>query len=141
MKRATLLPSAALTALALAFAACGDDSSSSSSAPAAEDTAAAQSAALREAGETRDALKGALATYKQGDKTAAEEQVSEAYLQHFEEVEGPLEKADHELNAKLEDAIREELRADIRAGRPAAEIEQSIDAITADLDRAEALLR
>jgi high-affinity iron transporter len=140
MNRATLLPSAALTTLALAFAACGDDSSSSP-APATEDATAAQSTALREAGETRDALRAALATYKQGDKAAAEEQVSEAYLQHFEEVEGPLGRADDELNEKLEDAIREELRADIRAGRPAAEIEQSVDAIAADLDRAEALLR
>src|SRR3954447_13234277 len=111
MKRATLLPSAALTSLALAFAACGDDNSSSSS--SAEDSTAAKSTALREAGETRDALQAALATYKQGDKAAAEEQVSEAYLQHFEEVEGPLEKADDELNEKLEDAIREGLRADI----------------------------
>jgi DNA phosphorothioation-dependent restriction protein DptG len=140
MNRATLLPSATVAALALAFSACGGDDSSSSSS-ASEEAASSQSTALREAGETRDALQAALATYKQGDKAAAEEQVSEAYLQHFEEVEGALDKADHELNEKLEDAIREELRADIKAGKPAAEVEQSIDAITTDLDRAEALLR
>ena len=63
----------------------------------------------REEGGGRDARGAdrALATYKSGDTKAAEDQVAEAYLQHFEDVEGPLEDKDAELKEKLEDAISE----------------------------------
>jgi hypothetical protein len=140
MNRLTLVPTATLAALALAVSACGDDSSSSESSSGA-DASSAKATALREVGETRDGLQAALATYKKGDHAAAEEQVSETYLQHFEHVEGALEDADHELNEKLEDGIREELRDDIKARKPAAEVEQAVEALMADLDKAEALLR
>jgi hypothetical protein len=130
----------ATVAATLALTACGSDSSSSKS-ESEEHAGASAATALAEVGETRDALKAALATYKSGDKAAAEEQVAEAYVSHFEEVEGPLDERDHELNEELEEAISGELRSDMKAGEPAAEIETKVKSIVADLDKAEALLK
>jgi high-affinity iron transporter len=130
----------ATVAATLALTACGSDSSSSKS-ESEEHAGASAATALAEVGETRDALTAALATYKGGDKAAAEDQVAEAYVSHFEEVEGPLEERDHELNEELEEAISGELRADMKAGKPAAEIETRVKSIVADLDKAEALLK
>jgi hypothetical protein len=130
----------ATVAATLALTACGSDSSSSKS-ESEEQAGSSAATALAEVGETRDALKAALATYKSGDKAAAEEQVAEAYVSHFEEVEGPLDERDHELNEELEEAISGELRSDMKAGEPAAEIETKVKSIVADLDKAEALLK
>jgi hypothetical protein len=125
---------------AFALTACGNDSSSSKS-ESEEHAGSSAATALTEVGETRDALQAALATYKSGDKAAAEEQVAEAYVSHFEEVEGPLDERDHELNEELEEAISGELRSDMKAGEPAAQIETKVKSIVADLDKAEALLK
>jgi hypothetical protein len=120
-----------------ALAACGDDSNSeSSSAPTT-----GPGVALREVRETRSGLEQALAAYRRGDAAAAEDQVSEAYVSHFEEVEGPLEKVDPELNEELEDGIREGLREQVRSRKPVARVEKAFRAIFAQLDRAEAALR
>ena len=118
----------------LTLAACGgsDDSSEENASPAI---------ARKEVGETKDALNAALATYKSGDKAAANEQVAEAYVSHFEEVEGPLESKDAELKEGLEHAISDDLRSSMKAGKPAAEVEAQIKAIVADLDKAEAALQ
>jgi hypothetical protein len=89
----------------------------------------------------RKGLEEALATYKSGDKAKADEQVGDAYLEHFEHVEGPLGKADHELNETLEDSIREELREKIKDGAPPAEVEKLHAQIQANLTKAEAALR
>jgi hypothetical protein len=97
--------------------------------------------AIAHIGEVRTGIDEALKTYSAGDAAKADEQVGNAYLQHFELVEGPLEKADEGLNEKLEDAIREELRGKIQDKAPKAEIEQLADAIKADLTKAEAALR
>jgi hypothetical protein len=78
---------------------------------------------------------------KEGDPKAAENAVSEGYLQHFEKVEGPLEKVDAELNEKLEDGIRENLRAKIRDGGSVAEVTRMISAIKGDLATAEQKLQ
>jgi hypothetical protein len=126
---------AALTA-SLALVACGSDSKESE-----EREGASPAVALKEAGETREALTAALATYKSGDKQAAEDQVAEAYVQHFEEVEGALEEKDAELNEHLEEAISADLRNAMKAGKPAAEIESQVNAVVADLQKAEAALR
>jgi major membrane immunogen (membrane-anchored lipoprotein) len=119
----------------LALTACGDSDS------AERTTASSPATARREVRETRDALTQALATYKNGDKAGAREQVAEAYVSHFEEVEGPLDTRDHELNEELEHAISDDLRADMKAGKPAAAIEAEVKAIVADLDKAEAALQ
>jgi hypothetical protein len=67
--------------------------------------------------------------------------VSEGYLEHFEDVEGPLDKVDHELNEKLEDGIKGDLRDRIRSGAPVAEVERLIARLDADLATAERKLK
>ena len=120
---------------ALAVPACGDDEKKAQS---AETTPAA---AIEEANKTSVGLTTALKTYKDGDKAAAEEQVSETYLQHFELVEGPLEEVDHELNEELEEAISTDLRGKVADGAPAAEVRRLVADIKADLETAERKLK
>ena len=136
--RGILLP--ALITSSLALAACGGSDSSSTSSEAEHENSSPETA-LREVGETRDALKSALATYKDGDAAGAQEQVAEAYVSHFEEVEGPLEGRNDELKEDLEHAISGDLRDSMKAGKPAAAVERQVNAILADLDKAEAALR
>lgn len=130
--RNIVLSLAAVSALALA--ACGDDEKSK-----AEETTPA--VAIEEANKTSVGLTTALETYKSGDKAAAEEQVSETYLQHFELVEGPLGKVDHELTEDLEHRIREELVEKIKAGAPAAEVDAFVTQIKTDLLKAQSKLK
>lgn len=129
--------SAALTAgltASLALAACGG--ADKRGAPAAS-----ASEARAEAGATRKSLQTALTQLKAGDRKAAENTVSEGYLQHFEVVEGRLDKADHALKEKLEDTIKGDLRERIRSGAPVAEVEQLVASADADLKAAESKLR
>jgi hypothetical protein len=132
MRRAACLT---LIAGSLVLTACGGSTSSE------HETAASPAVARKAVRETRAALKAAAATYKRGDKKGAQEQVAEAYVSHFEEAEGPLEGNDNELKESLEHAISIDLRAKMKAGRPAAAIEAQVNAIAADLDKAEAALR
>jgi SMC interacting uncharacterized protein involved in chromosome segregation len=127
----------------LALPACGSDeetatqsSQSGESAEQAEENAT-PAEARAEIGEVRAALDSALASLKEGDAKAAENAVSEGYLQHFEKVEGPLEKVDEELNEELEETIREELRDKIRNGGSVAEVTELISEIKGDLETAE----
>jgi ABC-type enterochelin transport system substrate-binding protein len=136
VKLRTALVSLAL-ASALVLAACGGESESDE---AAEQTAT-PAQARAEIGEVRKALDTAVAEVKEGDAKAADNAVAEGYLQHFEKVEGPLEKVDEELNEKLEDSIREDLRETIQDGGSVAEVTQKIDAIKADLATAEQKLQ
>jgi hypothetical protein len=119
-----------------ALAGCGSDSSSPST------TAGADGAtALKEVRETRSALVAALARYRGGDRGAAQDQVAEAYVSHFEEAEEPLDKADHELKERLEVAISRTLRADMKANRPVSAVTARVAGIVRDLGKAEAALR
>ena len=136
MKLRTALVSLALVS-ALALAACGGESESEE---AAEQNAT-PAQARAEIGEVRKALDTAVAELKEGDAKAADNTVSEGYLEHFEKVEGPLEKVDGQLNEKLEDSIREDLRETIQDGGSVAEVTQKIDAIKADLATAEQKLQ
>ena len=124
-----------LAGAALALGACGDDEESASSEPA---TTPAE--AITEIGEVRSGLDEALAAYEKGDADAAEQLAGDAYLEHFELVEGPLEEADAELTEELEELIREELRAAIVAGEPAKDVEGLVDEANAGLDEAETAL-
>jgi hypothetical protein len=143
MRTGLLTASFATVLSALALAACGggDSSSSSSSSTKSEHENTNPPVAVEEVGETRDALKAALKTYKEGDAAGAQEQVAEAYVSHFEEVERALDAKNHELMEDLEHAISDELRSDMKAGKPAAAIEAQVKSIVADLDKAEAALR
>src|SRR4051794_9806889 len=132
----TALVSLALMS-ALALAACGGESESEE---AAEQNAT-PAQARAEIGEVRKALDSAVAELKEGDAKAADNSVSEGYLEHFEKVEGPLGRVDGELNEKLEDSIREELREKIQDGGSVAEVTQLVSAIKADLATAEQKLQ
>jgi hypothetical protein len=123
--------------MALAFGGCGGDDEKK----AESEAKATPAQAIAEIGKVRDGLAAALVTYKAGDEKKADEQVGDAYLEHFEIVEGPLGTADHELNEKLEETIRDDLRAKMKAGAPVAEVEQLVTAIQADLVKGEAALR
>jgi hypothetical protein len=96
--------------------------------------------ARAEAGKTSIALVQALATYRSGDHAAAEDQVAEAYLQHFERVEGPLGARDHELTEKLEESINDELRDKMKHHAPAPEVTALVRRIIRDLASAQAKL-
>ena len=131
---------AGMFAVALAAAmvvGCGGDDESRDEAEAK----ATPEQAIAHISEVRTGLDEALKTYEAGDAAKADEQVGTAYLEHFEVVEGPLEDVDDELNEKLEDAIREELRGKIQDKAPHAEVQQLTDAIKADLAKAEAALQ
>src|SRR5262245_45502708 len=98
-----LFITAPLAAMAL-LAGCGD---SDSSATAKEETEAAATpqTAIAEIQQVRAGLAAGLAAYQQGEVEKAEELVGDAYLEHFENVEHPLEEVDHELNEELEELI------------------------------------
>jgi hypothetical protein len=140
MRPAPLRPLALVPAV-LALAACGSESSSGSSGSEEREAAASPAVALREAGATRTAIEDALATYKSGDAAAAEDQVAEAYVRHFEKVEDPLKAKDEELNERLEETISGDLREQMKAEAPAAQIEQTVQGVVDDLGTAEGLLR
>jgi hypothetical protein len=77
---------------------------------------------LAEVDATAKGVEDAVVAYEAGDAAGATELVTAAYLEHFELLEGALEAVDEELKELLEDKIREEMRAKIAAGAPAAEV-------------------
>ena len=121
--------------LLLVVAGCGgdDDESAEESATPAE--------AVAEIEEIKTLLATAVQQVRDGDQDAAEKTVGDAYLEHFEEVEGPLGERDHEFMEELEEAISTDLRNDIKDGKSADEIQAEVDEIDADLDRAVELLQ
>jgi len=127
-----------LSGATLAIAACGEDEGNSTE---PEETTVSPEMAVAEIGEVRSGLDEALAAYRKGDADAAEQLAGDAYLEHFELVEGPLEERDEELNEELEELIREELRAAIVDGAPASEVETLVETANSDLDEATAVLQ
>jgi DNA anti-recombination protein RmuC len=132
----------ALLSLALAgslfLAACGSDDDESKEAAEAKVTPAQ---AVSEIGQTRAALEASMVALKAGDRQKAEDTVAEGYLQHYEKVEGPLEKVDPELKEQIEDTINEEIRDKIKAGGSVAEIRKLVDETKSNLDKAVGELR
>ena len=137
---------AAMAALALA-AGCGDDDDGNGAGQeTGGDTFTTQaetpeSAALGEIDEVRELLDRGVQQYRVGDEKAAERTVGDAYLEHFEDVEHPLEERDHELMESLEKLISTTIRDRIKQGADPSEVERLVDQANRDLDRAEALLR
>jgi hypothetical protein len=134
MRRLSSVLPLVLAALLLAVAGCGgSDESDEESATPAE--------AVAEIEEIKTMLATAVDQVDDGDAAAAEETVGDAYLEHFEHVEGPLGEKDHEFMEELEEAISTDLRNDIKDGKSATEIQAEVDEINADLDRAVELLQ
>ena len=130
----------ALTTLALgsalALVACGEDKRAT-----AGGGPAGTAKAVAEIGATRTALDQGLTALKAGDESRAQELVSAGYVDHFEAVEGPLEKVDHDLKEKLEETIAMGIRDKIRQGAPVAEVEALVGRAKADLTTAEQKLK
>ena len=134
MRRLSSVLLLAVAALLLAVAGCGgSDEGDEESATPAE--------AVAEIDEIKVLLARAVDEVHDGDAEAAEETVGDAYLEHFEHVEGPLGERDHELMEELEEAISTDLRNDIKDGKSAAEIDAVVVTINTDLDRAVELLQ
>jgi hypothetical protein len=122
--------------LALVATGCGDDDSE----PAEPEEAVSPREAIAEIGETRSGLDAALAAYRKGDVAEAEQLVGDAYLQHFELVEPPLEERDAELTEELEVLIRETVRNAISGGDPLKRVEGLVEEADEGLDEAERAL-
>ena len=136
MRVGGVIAAAAVLSTLLLVACGGDDDDSGSQLAEAQATPAK---AIDEIGETSAGLDQALAQLRDGDAKAAKETVAETYLQHFEEVEGPLEKVDPKLMEKLEDGISGDLRADI--GKASVnEISAQVKRLKADLATAKSKL-
>jgi hypothetical protein len=133
----TLPLAAAVAGLAL-VAGCGDDSSSN--AKEEHEAAATPQQAVAEIGQVRQGLAAGLAAYQQGNAEKADQLVGDAYLEHFELVEGPLEQRDEELNKELEELIREEIRQEIKDGAKASEVAALVEEANRELDEAERAL-
>jgi methionine aminopeptidase len=140
MRIATLLT---LLALALAGTAvgCGDDDEPAGGTATATQAAEPSPAELRqEIAQVRAMMARAVREYRAGNAAAADRTLGDAYLEHFEKVEHPLEERDHDLMEKIEHALATDIRAEIKKGVPVAAVERRVAVVNRDLDRAEALL-
>ena len=81
-------------------------------------------------------LDGAKSSYRNGDTQTALDMVSEAYLDNYEFVEGPLGEVDPVLMVKIETDMRERLRDMIKNNEPADDVDAQIDMILVDLSAA-----
>lgn len=85
-------------------------------------------------------LNEAKISYRNGETQLAHDLVSEAYLDNYEFVEGPLGEVDSELMLKIEIEMREELRSMIQSNVDADEIDDKIDGILVDLAEAKKVI-
>lgn len=78
-------------------------------------------------------LNEAKTEYHNGNTQLAFDLVSEAYIDNYEFIEGPLGEVDHDLMEKIEIDMREELRSMIKSNASIVEIDAQIDGILIDL--------
>jgi hypothetical protein len=86
-------------------------------------------------------LDSAVQKYRSGNSKEADRIVGDAYLEHFEDVEEPLEERDEELMEKLEHAISTGIRERIKQGAPHQEVALLVSETKQDLSRARGLLQ
>jgi hypothetical protein len=131
-----------LLALALVAVAvgCGGSEEGGAGAATEEEESVSAEEAVGEIDEIERLLDEALARYEAGDTEEAEEIVGDAYLEHFEKVEHPLEELDPELMEELEVLISTTLRDEIKNGASAAEIEALVNEAKSGLATAKSLL-
>ncbi|HYX56371.1 MAG TPA: hypothetical protein VE818_09455 [Nitrososphaeraceae archaeon] len=77
--------------------------------------------------------------YKAQNYTGAEELATVTYLENYEYIEAPLEKENKALMKATEIMLREDLRTAIDDKVPLKEVQQLIDNININLDRAKQL--
>jgi hypothetical protein len=88
----------------------------------------------------RSLLNQTVEAYKQQNDAEAEALATTAYLDNFEFIEAQLAEKDPELMENTEVMLREQLRQFIQNRVPVEEIQQHIDKINSNLDKAEELL-
>lgn len=88
----------------------------------------------------RTMLNQTLNEYRNQNFTGAQSLATSAYLDHFEFIEAPLEKHDKALKNDTEITLREKLRQMIKNKAPIENIQQLINKININLDKAESLL-
>jgi hypothetical protein len=132
-----------LSALALsgslALAACGGGNDKTSTGAAEAQSTPDQ--AIAEIAKVKTSLDAAVAAVEKGDAKQADEILSEGYVEHFEKVEGPLEKVDAELKEELEHTLATTIRDKVKGGASAGEVQALVASAKADLDTAEGKLR
>jgi hypothetical protein len=86
-------------------------------------------------------LSNLMSAYKIQNYTAAENAAVDAYLDNFESLEGPIATHDQQLMVQTELLLREQLRQAIQNRVPVEQVQQIIDQINANLDKAALLLQ
>jgi hypothetical protein len=86
-------------------------------------------------------LNQVLSAYKSQNYPEAESIAIEAYLENYEFIEEPIAQHDQQLMEQTEIMLREELRQMIKDKAPVEQIQQHIDKINANLDKAATLLQ
>jgi DNA anti-recombination protein RmuC len=122
--------------MSLAVAGCGGSDEKQES-----EAGSTPAQAVVEIGNVREALDAGVAALAGGDREKADETIAEGYVEHFEKVEGPLEKVDHELKEQLEGTIATKIRGRIKDGAPVDEVRKLVEDAKADLATAEAKLK
>src|SRR5262249_49424971 len=84
-------------------------------------------------------LMEAVALYEKGEQDEAYEEAASAYLDQFENVEGPLAEKDKELMETIETQMKA-IRDAIKAGKPVSEVQALLGEITPNMEKAIALL-
>ena len=144
MRKTLLLLILLLGVVAVTATACGSDDDDSSPAAATSEDAEGEitsEEAAAEIDEIKGMLDEGLEQYRSGDKDAADTTVGDAYLEHFEKVEHPLEERDHEFMEELEHRISTEIRDEMKGDAPADEVATLVAETKADLDKAKAMLQ
>lgn len=141
-----------MAVLAATLAGCGGSQASSSPGAAAptaaegnstangNEEAATPAEAIAAIGETRTLLEQAVDKLRGGDRGAAEEVVAEAYVERFEEVEGPLGERDGKLMQDLETLISTTIRTKIKGGASLTEVKELVTEAEQKLEQASKLL-
>jgi hypothetical protein len=90
--------------------------------------------------EIRSLLNQTVEAYNQQNYAEAEALATTAYIDNFEFIEAPLAEKDQALMENTEVMLREQLRQFIQNRVPVEEIQQHIDKINSNLEKAEGLL-
>jgi len=90
--------------------------------------------------EIRNLLNQTIQAYQQQNYAEAESLATTAYIDNFEFIEAPLVEKDETLMENTETMLREQLRQLIQNRVPAEQLQQHLDKINDNLDRAEQLL-
>jgi endonuclease III len=96
---------------------------------------------IAEARATADRLDEALEHYRAGELDAALDTLADAYENHFELIEDPLEEIDDPFMHQLELLIAVTIRQQMRDGAAVATVQALIEQAKADLATAQEMLR